>query len=220
METEFWHQRWSEDKIGFHQENINSRLVKLWPTLDADHQHPVLVPLCGKSGDMLWLMKQGYNVFGVEVSAIACEDFFSENNLTCEVTQQKQFKIFHGQGIELWSGDFFDLQPEDLAQVRAVYDRAALIELPAKMCSDYAKHLSFLLNPGTIVMLITMEYDQIKMQGPPFSVVESEVQQLYVNDFEIQQIAQSSGPEILGNLKKRGLDTLTEKIFLLKKNPI
>lgn len=215
MDPQFWHERWTENRIGFHQENVNSRLKKLWPALELCVGDKVFVPLCGKTRDMIWLADQSFQVFGVELSEIACEDFFKENQIDYESHRGTRFSLCKGQNIELWAGDFFNLKKEDLAGIEGVYDRASLIALPVPMRQEYVKHLSRLLDSGTKVLLISMEYDQNKMQGPPFSVTEQEIYTLYEKNFLIDKMSESSGPDIVGNLKQRGLDTLTEKIFLL-----
>ncbi len=56
MKHDFWHEKWRSGKLGFHQEKVNSRLVRYWQLLDLNDGDPVFVPLCGKSLDMLWLV--------------------------------------------------------------------------------------------------------------------------------------------------------------------
>lgn len=215
MDPQFWHERWTEDRIGFHQEKVNSRLVKLWPKLGLNPGDRVFVPLCGKTRDMLWLADQHYDVFGVELSLIACKDFYGETAIPFELVHGTRFEKLRGQNIELWAGDFFDLEKSDLSGIAGVYDRASLIALPRPMRLSYARHLGVILSPGSRVLLISMEYDQNKMQGPPFSVSEQEIHHLFETDFTLKKISESAGPDIVGNLKKRGLDTLTEKVYLL-----
>ena len=79
MDAGFWHQRWVSEQIGFHQEQINPYLQRFWPALALQPGNTVFVPLCGKSRDMLWLAEQGFGVLGVEVSPLAVEAFFAEN---------------------------------------------------------------------------------------------------------------------------------------------
>lgn len=219
MESDFWHQRWSENQIGFHQEKINSRLVKLWPKIGLQCGDKVFVPLCGKSKDILWLAEHTHPVLGVELSAIACRNFFKDNGIKYLISQEGEFEVFRDDTdtIELWAGDFFELSMEHLSGVAGVYDRASLIALPPSMRKKYAAHLGSILESRTKVLLIAMEYDEKKMKGPPFSVSEEEVRTLFDKDFTLEQISESSGPDIVGNLKQRGLDTLTEKIFLLER---
>ena len=81
MQNEFWHQKWESNQIGFNQEQPNELLIQYFATLNLKAGDRVLAPLCGKSIDMLWLASQGVDVIGVELSSIACEAFFSENNI-------------------------------------------------------------------------------------------------------------------------------------------
>ncbi len=215
MEPSFWHQRWSENRIGFHQEKINSRLIRLWPQLDLEKGAGVFVPLCGKTLDMLWLAEQGFRVVGVELSEAACEAFFNENDIPFETGQRGVFKEYDGHGVRLLAGDFFELVPEDLAGITAIYDRAALIALPEPMRPDYARHMADLCPPGSQGLCIGMSYDESKMQGPPFSVMEEEIRRLFEPSFDVALVARSSGPDIVGNLRERGLDTLEEKVYRL-----
>ncbi len=226
MEREFWLEKWQADKPGFHQEKVNSRLKKYWkviaqelkanPELNGDI---VFVPLCGSTIDMHWLTDNGFNVFGVEFSEIACEKYFIDNQIEFEELNHSSFKVFKGKRIELWQGDFFDLNSLDLANVIAVYDRASLIALSPAMRERYAQHLSMLLNPGCQILLISMNYDESKMKGPPFSVDEEAVRNLFEENFSVQRIGCFSGPDTVGNLSDRGLDALTEKVYVMKRKP-
>ena len=164
---------------------------------------------------MVWLKAQGYRVIGVELSESACESFFKENDLSFTAEQRGEFTVFKGDGIELLAGDFFALSATDLAGASAVYDRAALVALPVSMRADYVQHLANLLPPAARGLCISMSYDQSKMNGPPFSVPEAEVRRLFDTGFEVDVISESSGPDIVGNLKERGLDTLDEKVYRL-----
>ena len=51
QDQEFWHNKWAENKIGFHLEDVNPLLIEYWETLSIERQHSVLVPLCGKTED-------------------------------------------------------------------------------------------------------------------------------------------------------------------------
>ena len=82
MKAAFWHDRWKNDQIDFHNEEVNERLTRHWPTLGIDEGAKVFVPLCGKSLDMRWLRQQGHPVLGVDLSPIAIHAFFSEAGIT------------------------------------------------------------------------------------------------------------------------------------------
>jgi len=102
--------------------------------------------------------------------------------------------------------------------VAAVYDRAATVAMPADMRPAYAAKLASLCPDGARVMLISMAYDQDKMKGPPFSVPEDEVQAIYGDSFAIKVVNTSEGPDILGNLRERGLNTLKETVYCLTRH--
>lgn len=188
METEFWHQRWQEGRIGFHQPTPNAQLLEHWQGLGLARGSKVFVPLAGKSTDMIWLLAEGYAVLGVELSRVAVEAFFAENNLECEEDNRGDFAVFRAQNIEFLCGDFFALGPENLASVDAVYDRAALIALPPAMRAKYAAHMIACLPPGAPMMLVTLEYPQPEMEGPPFSMSDAEVAQIYSAEFDIERV--------------------------------
>jgi thiopurine S-methyltransferase len=215
MQKDFWLERWQQGQIGFHQDRINDYLTRHFARTGAQPGGTVLVTLCGKSLDMLWLHQQGFHVAGVEVSPLAVEAFFSENKLQPTITTSGKFQRYHAEDITLLCGDFFDLSIEDIDSFNAVYDRASLIALPPEMRRRYADHLVSLLPRGTNVLLITMEYPQEQMQGPPFSVKESEVHDLYDNDFQVLCL---ESLDVLGenpHFKERGLSEMIERTFLL-----
>jgi thiopurine S-methyltransferase len=215
MEHDFWHERWKEGQIGFHQDRINSYLTNHFARTGAKQGGTVLVTLCGKSLDMLWLHEQGFRVVGVEISPLAVEAFYSENNLQPAITTSGKFQRYYAENITLLCGDFFDLTAVDIGDVAAVYDRASLIALPPEMRPGYADHLTKLLPHGTNVLLITMEYPHGQMQGPPFSVHESEVHNLYGDNFEVTCLESMNILEKNPRFKERGLSELIERTYLM-----
>jgi len=214
MQHDFWHQRWSKGQIGFHQPQTNNHLQKYWPELAGNESGVAFVPLCGKSLDLLWLQQQGHQVVGVELSQMALQDFFAENKLTAEVQQQGAYERFSSAGLNLFCGDFFALSESELQGCRLVFDRAALVALPAEMRFDYANKMAELLSAGSKMLLVTMEYPQELMSGPPFSVSESEVEKLFADHFEIEQKEVVEIPA-KGELQERGLGGWYEKIYFL-----
>lgn len=86
MQSEFWLERWERGEIGFHLDDINPYLRQYWPQMQLAVGSRVLVPLCGKSLDLMWLRDQGYRVAGVELSRQAVEAFFREAGLVPQVS--------------------------------------------------------------------------------------------------------------------------------------
>lgn len=188
MHQEFWHQRWEQDQIGFHQQAINEYLSTHWVELGLSEGAPVFVPLCGKSLDMLWLREQGHAVLGIELSERALRDFFAENQLPCSEASVGAFTEFRSEGLRLLAGDYFALQRQDLQGICAVYDRASLIALPAAMRADYVDKMHALLPASAHILLITMQYPDGALEGPPFSVPDQEIQALYGKGFRIESM--------------------------------
>ena len=190
MDLDFWHQKWETNQIFFHQNQIHALLKKYF-------NHPpgkIMVPLCGKSMDMLWLLQQGHEVIGVEISPIACEAFFKENNLS----YQKSGNLYQGKKISIWCEDFFKVPAKVWKGCTGLYDRAALIALPGPIRKIYAQHLAQRLHETCStfwqMLLICLEYPQDRMDGPPFSVSESEVGELFKNNFSIQKLHSEVAP--------------------------
>lgn len=186
MQPEFWHQRWADNQIGFHQDAPTPLLLKHWPSLGIAPGARVFVPLAGKSLDMAWLAAQGLRVLGVELSRLAVEQFFAENGLQPETRDTRYGRHYEAGGIELILGDAFGLDAELLRDCEAVFDRAALIALPPELRLRYAHALYAALPTGCRGLLVTLEYPQAERAGPPFSVPRDEVESLYSDDWRIE----------------------------------
>lgn len=213
MHQNFWLERWQLNQIGFHAEETNPQLQAFWPSLNLPPESTVFVPLCGKSNDMLWLLSQGYNVIGVELSPLASQAFFTENQLLATTYQQGKFTVSAADGLRIFCGDFFELSPEDLTGVSAVYDRAALVALPPDMRAAYAAHLRALLAADTQILLIAFSYDQQQMPGPPFSVTEQEVRALYSSWGQVELACTEDTLGREPRFRERGVNWMTEQVY-------
>ena len=215
MQADFWLERWEQNQIGFHEDEINSHLQKFWDGLNIPAESKIFVPLCGKSSDMLWLLSQGYQVFGVELSPLAVKSFFAENNLEARVSDYGVFQRWEMDGLTVFQGNFFDLSSEDLQDCCAIYDRASLIALPVEMRQQYSQHLREIVPALSHTLLVTLEYDQDEMQGPPFSVSKEEVQSLFGTANKIECLFAENILEQNEQFKQRGLTRLVEKAYWL-----
>ena len=215
MDHDFWHQRWQTNRIGFHQPEVNAQLQQFWPRLELPPGSRVFIPLCGKSLDILWLRDQGFDVVGVELSPIAVQAFFDENSLSCGKQSLGSFVRYQTDAIEIFCGDYFDLTARLLGDVRAVFDRASLIALPPAMRQDYVRHHAGLLVDNVPVLLITLDYDQGEMDGPPFAVTQAEVGHLYGGRYQIECLLDVDVLAREPHFAERGLSRLREKVYLL-----
>lgn len=216
MDPQFWRARWKEGAIGFHQAEINVHLQRFWPTLQLDPATPVFVPLCGKSLDLLWLRQQGHPVLGVELSAIAVEAFFQEHGLPAVQSRQGPFTRWECDQLVILCGDFFALVPEDVAELRCVYDRASLIALPPALRQRYMAHLEQLFPTPLPTLLVTLEYDQAQMDGPPFCVEEQELDRLCGSGRELSCLHAQSILDEQPRFRAKGLTALAEKVYYLR----
>lgn len=207
MEADFWHQMWRSGRVGFHQPDVNAFLIKHWKKLNLSGHEQVFVPLCGKSLDMLWLNQQGHAVLGVELSEQALQAFVTEHDLQVSLVQYPRFRRYEMDGMSLLSGDFFDVSVKECSEVKAVYDRAALVALPPEMRQQYASHLKAVLAPGVPILLIAMDYDQSLQSGPPFAVSALEVKALFEDRFKIEKVESDT-------FERKGVQT-TENVFVL-----
>ena len=215
MQHDFWHERWQQNQIGFHNQETNPNLQKYWPELNLKSGSRVLVPLCGKSLDMLWLQSQGFEVLGVELSPLAVDAFFTENQLPAKQRQQGAFIVNECHGLTVLCGDFFALTVGDLHGVDAVFDRAALVALPAEMRGAYVLKLQQMLAAGSQSLLVAFDYDQQEMSGPPFSVPFAEIQSLYGHYCDITLLSSQDILDSEPHFRDKGLSRMQEQVYRL-----
>jgi thiopurine S-methyltransferase len=212
---EFWLQRWREGDIGWHHQEINPHLLSFWHTLNIGQGARVFVPLCGKSRDMIWLAQQGYSIVGVEVSEIAVRAFFSEQDLIAKRGNLGPYQQFQAEEYQLLCGDIFQLMHHHVNHIDAVYDRASLVALDANRRKTYAKLLAEILRPSCSVLLVAMDYPQDEMQGPPFTVSDEEIHELFESDFQINHLHSLDLLKSTERYREVGLSRLSENIYKL-----
>ena len=209
MEAKFWQDRWQENRIGFHESAANPALVNHIQALNLQQNARIFVPLCGKSLDLGWLLTQGYRVAGCELVALAVEQLFEELGETPVVDTVGSLQRFSIPALDVYVGDIFELDATELGAVDAVYDRAALVALPDQMRRRYASHLMSLTNRAQ-QLIVTFDYDQSKMDGPPFSVPDAMVAELYDSHYQLTLL---QAENMAGGLKQKV--TATERIWHL-----
>ena len=214
MEKDYWLSRWEANDIKFHQLEINSYLIKFFSLLNLKNDDRVLVPLCGKTNDMLWLRAQQLQVIGVELSQKACEEFFVENNLNYSIEEKDGYIKFNSDGIKLICGDFFKLPKSMVGQVNAIYDRGSLIALPSEYRQAYINEIIALFDPNTSILLISLETSK-ETKSPPFGIDAVEIHTLYDKYFAIKQLAKV--PEKTAHLLAKGYSDLYNVVYLLNK---
>jgi thiopurine S-methyltransferase len=217
MDARYWLERWQSGNTPFDQPQVNADLQQYWPSLRLPPPASVFVPLCGKSVDMAWLRARGHGVIGVELAGSAIAEFYAAQELRPARQVAGRIECLRAAGYELYVGDLFDLEAEHLASVRGVYDRGALIALPAEMRVRYARHLIEILPARCSILLLTLDYPQAQMAGPPFAVGADEVHALYGGEFRITELATREVPSIEPRYFERGLRRRSDSVHLLER---
>jgi len=215
VQADVWHERWRSGRIGFHQNSVAPALQKYWPILDLPEACPVFVPLCGKSLDMLWLRHCAHRVIGVELSEVAIESFCMENPILARRADLKDFQVYEAKDLRLLCGDFFRLTPSDVGSCSAVYDRGALVSWPSEWRTRYVEHFADLTPAGCQTLLVTVEYPQAEIAGPPFSVDADSVHRLYSAHHEIRLLNREDILAEDARMRARGVTQLHEACYRL-----
>jgi len=217
MDPNFWHERWVKGEIGFHLNDVNPFLLKHWSALQASPNESVFVPLCGKSVDLIWLSRRCANVVGIELNQKAVEGFFSDNQLSPSIIQSEHFTLYQANNISLYCGDLFQLQQSNIANCTLIYDRASLVAFPPDMRRLYTSKLDELFSFPHKRLLITFDYNQQLMDGPPFAVSPDEVNFLFDSNQQISHLESASVIEQNQRFQKRGINSLFEHVFIIEK---
>ena len=210
MEFNHWHDRWEQNQIGFHEGQPNVLLVEYFSALALDKGSRIMLPLCGKTVDIHWLLEQGYQVVGIELSEIAVKQLFEDLATTPTITEVGALKRYEASNVVIYVGDFFELTEEALGAVDLVYDRAALVALTEPQRKRYTAHLR-LITQNAPQLVICYEYDQSIVAGPPHSISAEEMRQHYAEYFELKHLAEVP---VEGGLK--GTCPSTEHVWYLE----
>ena len=216
MHPDQWLDRWKQNHIGFHASTVNPHLCRYLPEFNLNSGDTIFLPLCGKTHDIAWLAQQGFKVVGIELSQIAIESFFTEHNLQYQQFESERFMLRVSGNISLIQGDYFDLQAEDLSACKMVYDKASLIAIDEANRSRYCAHMLSITPKDTDQLLITLDYDQVEMEGPPFAVSTPEVSAHYASDYSINVLEQDDIVDERPRWREKGLTALTETVYRLE----
>jgi thiopurine S-methyltransferase len=211
MNSGFWLQKWEKNEIAFHKDEANPLLVKYFGELSILEGSHVFVPLCGKTLDISWLLSEGYRITGVELVELAVEQLFVELGVEPNMSRVGETSLYRAKNIDIFVGNIFDVSAKILGSVDAIYDRAALVALPQEVRTQYASHLIEITDKAP-QLLVTYEYDQSLMEGPPFSISTEEVNQHYSDSYDVSLL---SSTDVSGGLK--GICAAKENVWVLQK---
>ncbi len=210
MEASFWHDKWQNNDIAFHEGAPHPLLTHYFDTLNLPTGSRVFLPLCGKTLDIGWLLGKGYQVVGAELSDIAITQLFSDLGIEPEIAILNNHKHYYAENIDIYVGDVFDLSADIVGRIDAVYDRAALVALPDGLRERYTEQLMAVANKAP-QLLITFAYDQTVLAGPPFSVTKTMIDGYYGEHYNVTLLEQV---DVVGGLK--GKCSATENVWLLQ----
>lgn len=185
QDNPYWLEMWQNGQTDeFHQLEVNELLMEFWPTVTMKKHSRVLVPLCGKSLDMLWLAEQGCRVVGVELSPIAVKAFFSENNLKVKKSRHGNFTRWKSGLITIWCGDLFSVGEFQLGKIDCIFDRASLTALPVELREHYVEKMRTITDHDTPIFLLTVEEISKNSQSTQHHI-DDELTDLYSSYFDI-----------------------------------
>ncbi|EYF00632.1 hypothetical protein [Chondromyces apiculatus] len=212
MQAEFWFDSWERGGFytSFHRRDIHPFVERHTPAERFAGAH-VLVPLCGKTNDMLYYRQFARHVTGVELVEKAILQFFTDNSLDFVQKGNR----FEGERITLLCADFLSLEAEDVGQVDLVYDRASLVAMPLEMRLNYLRTLDRLTPVGAQQLLNTLEYDPV-LPSAPFSIAPEEVVAYYADGYDVSHVEATVVPQH-GMVRRWGLRFLMEHGFMLTK---
>ena len=72
------------------------------------------------------------------------------------------------------------------------------------------------MDAGSRLLLICVDYDHSKMSGPPYSVNQNEVENLFSKKGTLEVLETRNNLE--ERMRERGLDWLNETVYLFEKN--
>lgn len=217
MEADFWHSRWQEGRIGFHQAEYNRHLQTFAETMPRPGAGRVLVPLSGKTKDLTYLRDLGHEVIAVEIVETAGAAYFHEAAIPFSRRVDGGYPILEGGGVQVHVADIFDVEPETVGPIDWVFDRAALVALPPPMRERYVPHVMTFLAAGGESLLLTFAYEQAQMSGPPFSVSDEEVHHRYSPFGEVDRLVHADILDASPRFKQAGLTELSESVWRITK---
>lgn len=187
MQSNFWHDCWKKGDIGFHEEAVNPSLEKHINRLEQTTDSRIFIPLCGKTGSIRYLLSKGYRVVGIELSEIAVEQLFLELSYQPIITKSGKLIKYEAHKLDVYVGDIFDLNSEQLGKVNAVFDRGALVALPETTRIQYTNRLASITQKSP-QLLVVYDYDQSLMEGPPFSIRKDDLLSYYGSEYTITEV--------------------------------
>lgn len=215
-----WLSIWqNEAKPSFHEGQTNRLLEKYWPQVTKQKSiNNCFVPLCGKSLDLMFLAHHCQHVYGCELSSIAIESFFNENDIAFTKKHlSNALSSYHGANISLFCGDFFLLPTSVMPKADIIYDRAALIAIKPALRQSYVQKLSQFLETSGQLLLLSMQFNHKQDNIPPFSISNDEIEDLFSAKHHVELLHQQTHQLTQADhLFVRGLTAITHQAHKIR----
>ena len=172
----------------------------------------VLVPFCGKTHDLAWIAAQGHRVLGIEVSPIAVEALFKREGWAAKPVEEDGALVWTAGPVTVVCGDLFELPSGLFERCDRLWDRAALVALPASMRGTYVRCVRARLAADALGLVCTLESVPEDRGGPPFTVREPELVQHYAGARVSSEVTEQPDPETYVSRGYEALRTFTYRI--------
>lgn len=209
MKKHFWKDSWDQGgyKTSFHKKDVHPYIHKHLPPSKLLNK-TILLPLCGKSVDLIYFRNYAAHTIGVEFIKEAVDQFFEEQQLP----YKKIGNVYFADKLTIINSDFFTLSADEIGHIDLLYDRACLVALPTDLRANYIKKAQELLPSGSQQFINTLEYYPTKLE-PPFSVPPNEVRAYYEHSHTIKHL-ENKTVENHGLKRAWGLEYVKEHGFI------
>ncbi|MRX28461.1 thiopurine S-methyltransferase [Kangiella sp. HZ709] len=217
MDYHFWDTCWQRASQPFHLSEAHPFLRRYLYLLD--NKEKLLLPLSGKSVDPIFLAQNNIHSTSIEFNPSAIDNFIIDSELSFKRKTFEQKKCYDFGDFDIWLADFFDIETKDIGKFSQVFDRAALVALPKELRDKYIKHLKSLLQPKATILMVTMDYEEGEMSGPPFYIAQNELTELFPES-SIRELDRISLINNHHRWKELQLSKLDEVLFQINFNDL
>jgi len=202
--VEMWEAEYANGDSSWHRDSVNEKLLShmeelVGPSAGRNGQvqgQAILVPLCGRTVDMIHLYNQGHTVVGCEWVDSVCTQFFTENNIPFTKSPIENFEgsLYQSEDgrLRVYQCDFILLTAE-LVQIKfdAVLDIQSLTHINPRDRKQYVRVIRSLVKEEEFrYLLVTIEYKAFEHRGRPHSISYNAVKELFGSFSNIKFVAQ------------------------------
>ncbi|CAL8110762.1 unnamed protein product [Orchesella dallaii] len=192
---EYWENRYKKRNFEWHIEEVHPQLLKYLSkltqleteeTVEGSKAKKFFVPLCGKTKDIPFLLKLGFEVFAVEAIDSVVQELINENNL--ELTFDEKRSIYHDKDeqLKIYCGDLFKCPIEEYGPFDCIWDRASFIALDYSFRPSYIDMMKRSVGYGSEngvhnfrYLLQSVTYDKSNFAGPPRCVDAADIKEFF-----------------------------------------